>query len=164
MLAEIEIQCTPGTAAGRIYREFGADSRGDGTYELSVSLENLGLPAIGKLSRTAFVKLGAAQRREADNATLIPVQWHDLESDSFPTFHGEIEIVPLGSELVQVAIIGDYKPPFGPLGAVFDAAVGKAIAEATTRELLERLRKALETSEKQPQTAGAAPNYPPTYE
>lgn len=144
ILAELEIACPAADAAERIYRTFGIDNRGVATYELTVDFKELGLPAIGKLSRTAFVRLGQSRQRPADKAIMISLSWRDLDSDAFPQFHGEIEIVPMATNLIQVAIIGEYKPPFGVIGAVFDAAIGKSIAEATAKELLARFRARLE--------------------
>ena len=115
----------------------------DAKVELEVPFEMLGLPAIGKLSRRAKITLGERQDR-ADGAMLVPIHWRDANSHTFPEFKGCIEILPMASNESQLAIIGEYHPPFGPIGAAFDAAIGRRIAEISVEQLLERLRSALE--------------------
>lgn len=116
----------------------------DGGFELEIPFERLHLPGHGKFSRQATVTLGERQQR-FDGATLIPIRWRDAKSSpNFPEFNGYFEILPLGTDISQVAIIGDYDPPLGPLGAAFDAAVGKHVTGAAVEELLERLRSTLE--------------------
>jgi len=115
----------------------------DAKVELEVPFETLGFPAIGKLSRRAVITLGASHLR-SDGATLVPIHWKDSNSQNFPEFKGFVEIVPMAKDESQLAIIGQYHPPFGPIGAAFDAAIGKRIAEVSVELLLERLRSALE--------------------
>lgn len=115
----------------------------DNKIDLEVPFETLGFPAVGKLSRRAKITLGTSTER-ADGATLVPIHWRDANSHNFPEFKGCIEIQPMAKDESQLAIIGEYHPPFGPLGAAFDAAIGRRIAEVSVEQLLERLRSALE--------------------
>jgi hypothetical protein len=142
MLAELEVRCPFVDVVPGIHKAF-SEAKGSGDYELEVPFERIGLPHIGTFSRRARVMLGETKTR-SDGATLIPVRWRDASSNNFPEFDGYIEIIPLGADLTQLAIIGDYVPPFGPVGAIFDAAVGRRIAEVTVEELLVNLRTALE--------------------
>ncbi len=139
MLSELDVRCPPGDVEQRIRNVFSAN----GKVELEVPFQRVGLPAIGKLSRRVTLTLGDAERR-SDGATLLPLRWRDADSKSFPEFEGFFEITPLAKDSVQVAIIGDYAPPLGPLGAAFDAAMGRRIAEVTVEELLYRLRQEIE--------------------
>lgn len=116
----------------------------DAKVELEVPFETLGLPAVGKLSRHATITLGTSKVR-SDGATLVPIHWKDALSNNFPEFKGYIEIQPMSSNDSQIAIIGEYTPPMGAIGAAFDAIVGKRIAEVSVEQLLERLRSLLET-------------------
>jgi hypothetical protein len=44
----------------------------------------------------------------------------------------------------RLTLEGEYEPPLGPAGKVFDVALGRSIARATVRRLLDALRDALE--------------------
>ena len=46
----------------------------------------------------------------------------------------------------ELKIEGGYTPPLGPVGAVFDAAVGTRVARASIRRLLRDLADELETA------------------
>jgi len=140
LLGELEIRRSAPTLEQRL-RELLVGN--DAKVELEVPFETLGLPAIGKLSRRAKITLGASQSR-SDGATLVPIHWRDANSHNFPEFKGCIEILPMAENVSQLAIIGQYHPPFGALGAAFDAAIGRRIAEVGVEQLLERLRSQLE--------------------
>ena len=151
--AQVEVKCTPAEVVERIYREFGVESYGVGKHELRAPFKKLGLPAVGSLSRTALVALGESEARAGDGATMIPIQWCDLESDVFPVFRGAIEVTILDRRLVQVAIIGSYEPTLWPLGAMFDAALGKTIARASVDQLLSCIRASIENTPSRPADA-----------
>lgn len=142
MLSELDVQCPPENVVQRIHEVFYGDKR-VGSFDLEVPFDRVGLPAIGKFSRHVTLTLGEPERR-SDGATLIPLVWRDARSNNFPQFEGCFEITALDQRSTQVAVIGDYVPPMGPLGAAFDAAVGRHIAQVTVEELLQRLRAALE--------------------
>jgi hypothetical protein len=143
MIGELNIRRSLEDVVQGIRRAFYGNSK-TGSLELEVPFERLHLPGHGKFSRHANVTLGEREER-FDGATLIPLEWRDAESSpNFPRFEGYFEILPLDPDVSQVAIVGDYVPPLGPLGAAFDAAVGRHVAEATVEELLERLRSTLE--------------------
>ncbi len=140
MLRELNVRYPAGTLEQRL-RDLLVGS--DAKVQLEVPFETLGLPAVGKLSRRAAITLGSSTLR-SDGATLVPIHWRDATSNSFPEFKGFFEIVPMASNESQLAIIGEYHAPFGPIGAAFDAAIGKRIAGISIEQLLERLRSALE--------------------
>jgi len=138
LLGELNVRFPAGTLEERLRELLGSDK-----IDLEVPFETLGFPAIGKLSRRAKITLGASTQR-SDGATLVPIQWRDANSQNFPEFKGCIEIQPMARNESQLAIIGQYHPPFGALGAAFDAAIGRRIAEVGVEQLLERLRTELE--------------------
>jgi len=73
------------------------------------------------------------------------VCWKPQDGSPYPAFNGSITIEAdedYGSSWLRLE--GSYDPPFGIAGDIFDAAIGKRIALATARELLERLRDAME--------------------
>jgi hypothetical protein len=111
------------------------------TYLLTVPFEQLGLPKAGELTRQVTVTIGDPDRKRA--LTRIPVSWRVPHSDAFPVFQGFFEVQPLSSYEVQIALLGYYHPPFGVLGAVFDAVVGRKIAEVTIRHLVDEVANAI---------------------
>lgn len=142
MLSELDVQCPPQDVVQRIHDVF-YRGKNVGSFDLEVPFDRVGLPAIGKFSRHVTLTLGTPGPR-ADGATLIPLVWRDARSNNFPQFEGYFEITALDQRSVQIAVIGDYTPPMGPVGAVFDAGMGRHIAEVTVEELLRRLRVELE--------------------
>lgn len=65
----------------------------------------------------------------------------------FPNFQGHLRLRIDTVETTRLALEGEYQPPFGPFGLVFDAVLGRRIARATMRELLQRLGDAMEQRE-----------------
>ena len=49
-----------------------------------------------------------------------------------------------GAGFCRLDLDGAYSPPLGPAGALFDAVLGKRIAQATVGDLLLRLRRICE--------------------
>jgi len=138
LLGELNVRHSAETLEERLRELLNSDK-----IDLEVPFETLGFPAIGKLVRRAKITLGTSTQR-SDGATLVPIHWRDARSHNFPEFKGYIEIQPMAKNESQLSIIGQYQPPFGPIGAAFDAAVGRRIAEVSVEQLLERLRTQLE--------------------
>jgi hypothetical protein len=77
------------------------------------------------------------------------VHW-EPSGGPFPTFDGTLAIrADETHETSVVELEGEYRPPLGALGAAFDAAIGKHIAEATAQELLRRITVGLEARQKE---------------
>ena len=51
----------------------------------------------------------------------------------------ELVIARVGDDLTQVKIQGQYAPPFGGFGRLIDQAFLHRVAEATTKELVDRI-------------------------
>ena len=111
---------------------------------LTLDFGDLGLPDLGGLARTARIEIGDPERRSY--GTIIPVSWSDAHGGAFPRFTGIIEVSPLSRHEVQLAILGRYSAPLGPLGAMFDAAVGRTIAERTIQHFVDDLARELEAA------------------
>jgi hypothetical protein len=73
----------------------------------------------------------------------------------FPDFRGTLRLRIASVDETLLTLDGEYRAPFGALGAVFDALIGRRIARATMRDLLDRL--ASEMEERQASLRGAAP-------
>jgi len=65
----------------------------------------------------------------------------------FPDFHGTLRLRIASIETTLLTFEGAYRPPFGPPGLLFDAVIGRHIAEATMRDLIKRIGDALEAQE-----------------
>jgi hypothetical protein len=57
--------------------------------------------------------------------------------ECFPPMLAELAVRPLDSTLTELEFRGSYWPPFGPLGAAIDGAVGHRIAEATIHRFID---------------------------
>jgi len=61
-----------------------------------------------------------------------------------PDFHGVLRF-RIESMKTRVILNGEYQPPLGRIGVVFDRLIGRWLALATSRDILNRLAQALET-------------------
>jgi hypothetical protein len=65
----------------------------------------------------------------------------------FPDFHGALRLRIVSVDETLLSLEGEYRPPFGAPGAAFDTLIGRRIARATMRDLLDRLAGAIEEHE-----------------
>jgi hypothetical protein len=75
------------------------------------------------------------------------VTWEAVGGGPFPRFAGKLAVK--GDEdydSFRLVLEGTYDPPLGAAGEAFDVLVGHWIAIATARDLLERVREAVETA------------------
>lgn len=73
------------------------------------------------------------------------IHWTPAEGGPYPDFDGELTV--RADEDYPTSILeltGSYRPPLGVPGAIFDAVLGKRIAEATARELLRTIGENME--------------------
>jgi len=70
---------------------------------------------------------------------ILDVGWKPKHGP-YPEFHGALSISQDAIEWSRLDLDGEYRPPFGVVGMVFDAALGHRIASATAEELLEKLK------------------------
>ncbi len=74
------------------------------------------------------------------------VQWTPHGGGAYPDFEGTLTV--RADEDYNSCILelqGHYEPPFGMVGAAFDAVLGSRIASATAREFLRRIGRDIET-------------------
>jgi hypothetical protein len=74
----------------------------------------------------------------------------------FPDFRGTLRLRIASVDETLLTLEGEYRPPFGGAGAVFDVLIGRRIARATMGDLLERL--AAEMEKRQAAVRGGAPS------
>jgi hypothetical protein len=69
------------------------------------------------------------------------ITWQPVEPGPFPSLSGTIFIGPSETDVEQsiVTLDGHYHAPLGIAGEVFDALVGKHIAEASAADLMDRV-------------------------
>jgi hypothetical protein len=113
-------------------------SRTERTIELSVPLGD------GTLAKDVNVVFNvASDPRHFDEPWGI--HWEPKGGGPYPTFDGTLTV--RADETFDKSILeldGQYAPPLGAAGLLFDAVVGRRIAELTARGLLQRVGSALE--------------------
>jgi hypothetical protein len=103
---------------------------------------------------------------ERSRYRMMNLAWVPKGGGPYPTFAGTLAFEPAPPH-TNLALDGAYEPPGGIVGKAFDAVVGRRIAAAAVRALLETIKAGLESDyrDEQERAAQAArPNYLPTYE
>jgi hypothetical protein len=72
----------------------------------------------------------------------VAFDW-SAQSRWLPDFHGVLRF-RIETSRTRVILSGEYLPPFGILGALFDHFVGRRVARATAADVIKRLARALE--------------------
>jgi|SRR5579863_113200 len=113
--------------------------------KLSVPLAKLGFGANLGIEREVDVSFVPLHGHKGERLLHDELQfvWEPSGGGPFPTFTGSLKMHPLGVDS-EIVLSGEYKPPLGVVGEAFDAVIGKRIAEATAKMLLETLRQELE--------------------
>jgi hypothetical protein len=76
--------------------------------------------------------------------------WSPQRAGMFPKFSGSLTVRPKGRG-VWLRLSGEYEPPYGPAGKVFDFVLGRSIASATMRNLLDELAQDVENEYREEQ-------------
>jgi hypothetical protein len=127
-----------------------ADERGERLLtEVGLGSKNGDLPLIGKrVGVTVGAPVRTAQR------TWLPIAWQAAgPSALFPVLDAELEIAPLGRQQTQLALSGSYTPPLGPVGRAIDRALLHRVAEATVKDFVDRVARALVGLSTEPSSA-----------
>jgi hypothetical protein len=73
------------------------------------------------------------------------IAWSPEGNTVFPRFEGSLRVSSNHDpHHATIELDGVYTPPFGAAGQVFDAAIGRQIAQTTAREFLADLKEAIE--------------------
>lgn len=99
---------------------------------------------VGPLGEDSFVAkavhLRVGKVVESSDARRLPLTWEATGTPGlFPKMDGELVIARVGDDLTQVKIQGQYDPPLGGIGRLIDQAFLHRVAEATTKELVDRI-------------------------
>lgn len=129
--------------AERFLQEIGRSS-GPLQFDLKVPLADLGVPGGIVLEKRVVAKL-ARLANTTDERRSLQIEWHS-EHGQFPRFEGVLTAFPEQDGNCSILTLrGSYVPPGAVAGNLFDAAVGFWIARSSARELLRRIRDAVET-------------------
>ena len=121
------------------------DERG---AEVRVRVRDLLPTRRGKLRRRVRIvferRLDEAEAGRSHDA--VALHW-SAGTRLFPDFHGDLRLRIASVDETLLTLEGEYRPPLGPLGALFDVLLGRRIARSTMNELVGRIAKALERRE-----------------
>lgn len=135
------VDCSVDRASQRIDRFFNSLKGKDGVARLRLRVPGDG-PVLGiAIDREVRIEVQPVR----DTGGTLRVAWRPEGTVALPTFEGTL--AARGGDdsgATYIEIDGSYTPPFGIAGQIFDAAIGKRIAQATAREFLSDLKAAIE--------------------
>jgi hypothetical protein len=138
------VECPLAEADARLDAYFEALRSADGVARVRLRVPVDG-PALG-VSLDREVRIEAARARDERNLNdLIRIAWRPEGKAVFPHFEGTL--VTWASDTNKATYIeleGEYAPPFGAAGQVFDEAIGHRLAQLTAREFLSDIKRAIE--------------------
>ena len=77
--------------------------------------------------------------------------WGPCEGGPYLTFKGEIEVAAgAGRDASIIVLSGSYIPPLGIAGQAFEFIVGRRIAMAIAKDVLQRVRTTIEHVQREP--------------
>ena len=115
-------------------------------------LADVGFGERVRIARTVVLELG--EPITMATKTLIPLRWEATgPTGVFPSMEADLEIAPLGAVTTQLAMSARYVPPMGAVGRAMDRAMLFRVAEATLKDFLDRVGRALMSP-----TTGASSN------
>ncbi len=138
IVARINIACPLASAARHLEQYFAVHQQADGTHAV------IDLSVNSTLKHSVIVKM---QRKHVagEMTPHYSVGWTPQGGGPFPDFAGELAIEAdddYNSCFLQLD--GSYEPPLGLPGKMFDAMLGKTIAQSTGDHLLQTIRDFIE--------------------
>jgi hypothetical protein len=86
------------------------------------------------------VELEIAEPVRMGFSTLLPIKWRAAGlTGLFPVMEADIEIAALGRSRTQLSFNGRYSPPLSVVGQTVDRVLFHRVAEATTKDFVERM-------------------------
>jgi hypothetical protein len=128
------------TAQDVLSNEWAIDAYRDGErLTTRIGMGGVGAPLIAKT-----VELHLEDRRASAEKVTLSISWIATGPTAlFPRMDADLSIEPLGGDLTQLSFQGSYKPPSGAPGLLLDRWVLHRVAEATVKNLVDRLARAL---------------------
>jgi hypothetical protein len=141
---EIDVKCPAHYLMHHMERYFTVHRRNQtpGTFSLTVDMSEVGLP--GKVQARHDVRARYKISEAGTGKDAIVLSW-DPDDRFVPKFAGALSGEGLEGGKSRVTLVGQYNAPFGPVGAVFDAVLGRRIAAATANALLRDMQKFIES-------------------
>ncbi len=137
----IAVDCSVEQTSRGIDRFLNSFKGRDGVARLRLRVPTDGPPHGFAIDRE--VRIEVRRPTEAGEGTIIV--WKPEGTVALPTFEGTLVACSNGvPDRSYIELEGSYTPPFGVAGQIFDAAIGKRIAQATAREFLKDLKAAIE--------------------
>lgn len=119
------------------------DAEGEQASEPHLGLGHIDVH-IGAAGLTKTVRLSLGKPNRQPTKTSIPVEWSATgPSALFPQLAGTLEVARLGPRQTLLALLVEYRPPFGRLGEVLDEALLHRIAWATLGDFRDRVATSL---------------------
>lgn len=111
--------------------------------ELLLSEVGFGPPGRG-LRKSVLIDLGRPYRRASK--TVLPIRWSATGPRRlFPAMEADVGILALDANRTHFSFEGRYRPPGGAVGRGIDRALLHRVAEATARDFMDRVARALES-------------------
>lgn len=130
-------------AADLIERFLIASSPADAILTMRLSAPGAGL-GIGGFALAHDVVVSFRQGKGRNETIVFEIHWESADGGPYPACDCTLTIAEDETyESCRLMLEGKYTPPGGAAGAAFDAVLGSRIADATARELLERMRSFL---------------------
>lgn len=141
---DIELKCPNHYLVYHVERYFTVHRRDQapGTFSLTIDMSKVGLP--GKVQARHDVRMHYKISEGADRQEAIVLTW-DPGDRFVPKFAGALSGERLEGGKSRLTLGGQYNAPFGRLGSVFDAVLGRRIAAATANALLQEMKKFIES-------------------
>lgn len=90
------------------------------------------------VSKQVRIITGVAYRRLG--SLRVPLKWNaEPLRKAFPSFEGYLEFDQCAGDYGQLTLVGRYRPPLGPMGAVADTFALGSVAQVTADVLLDRV-------------------------
>lgn len=101
----------------------------------------------GSMSLEREVRVEARTGRDDDNLNnVVRVAWEPEGAVIFPRFEGALTVWGEDDPAASfIELRGQYTPPLGAAGQVFDEMIGHQIAQATAREFLRDIKREIES-------------------
>src|SRR4029453_12737748 len=95
-----------------------------------------------RLRRQVRIQLGEPVR--FPSMTSLPLTWEPVGLEGvLPRLDANLELGSLGGDRTQLAISARYRPPLGAVGRAVDRVLLHRVAEATVKDFLDRVGKAI---------------------
>jgi hypothetical protein len=118
----------------RVLRSMSDEIEGKERLSLTLFLRDLHVGIIGEVAIP--VELAVENRI---GRWECGIEIHAVSDEGiFPTFNGNLSISPVGAHC-ELWLIGEYRPPFGPVGEVVDDTVLRHAAQRSLQAFLSRI-------------------------